>query len=74
MLAHYEVGRISIAPGAVLVTGFGTSWLTYLRPGVQFAAGGTTAVVAEVLDVATLRLDSPWSGPALTNAPYRIDL
>lgn len=74
MLARYEVGQAAVENGSDIVTGYGTSWLTYITPGAALVIDGASATVAEVLEVGKLRITAPWTGASVGPIHYHIDL
>ena len=72
MINEYQVGRISIETDSDVVTGHGTSWLTYARAGDRIKLGEQVHLISDVLDVAHLKLTSAYTGPTLSQAQYLI--
>ncbi|PQZ50597.1 hypothetical protein CQ052_15275 [Ochrobactrum sp. MYb15] len=72
VLSDYTSGTITLANGSTAVTGTGTLFQTaQLKEGDTLQIQNLTAVIASVNSNTSLTLTEPWTGVALTNAPYR---
>lgn len=71
-LSDYMSGTISLANGAVTVTGTGTLFeVTRFREGDTLQIQNLTAVIASVDSDTQLTLAEPWTGATIVNGPYR---
>ncbi|TCQ79543.1 endosialidase-like protein [Ochrobactrum sp. BH3] len=72
VLSDITFGTINLAAGSTAVTGTGTLFQTaQLKEGDTLQIQNLTAVIASVNSNTSLTLTEPWTGVALTNAPYR---
>ncbi len=71
----YSTGTASINANETIVTGQGTTWLTYgLQAGDIFWAGGVSCRIASVDSNTQLTLAFPWPGATRTAASYEVRL
>lgn len=74
MISEYQVGVAFVQQGSALVSGAGTSWLTYVKAGDQIEIAGSIYPIAEVIDVSTLRLVADYPGSTAAGTAYRIHI
>lgn len=71
----YSTGTASINANETIVTGQGTTWLTYgLQAGDIYWAGGLSCRIASVDSNTQLTLAFPWPGATRTAASYEVRL
>lgn len=72
MLTRYEAGQISLVSGSNTVTGFGTSWLTYVKPGDILNTPAGEFAIQAILSVFELQLSTPYTGDSADRISYHI--
>ena len=74
MSAYYDNGTASFATGSPSVTGTGTNWSTFVKPGALIWDGSNPEpyFVESVDSQTALTLDRNWAGANITNGAYRI--
>jgi len=74
MLRRYERGKASVSFGNVTVTGFDTSWLTYVSAGDILHVGETEAIIQSIEKINSLTLAETWVGDTVTDGAYWVEI
>jgi hypothetical protein len=69
----HRAGRISVVNGSAIVTGYGTRWLNYIKPGDVFMLDSLLISIASVDDHDQLTLSGSWQGDTRSMVKYCID-
>lgn len=69
----HRAGRANVTNGSAIVTGSGTRWLNYIKPGDVFMYESLMVTIASVDDHHQLTLSQPWAGDTEDLIKYQID-
>ena len=65
---YYQVGTISLTQGQTAITGSGTAFDVYVKPGDILIAGGSAAAILSVNSATSLTLGENWAGDTLSGS------
>lgn len=74
MLREYRRGAANISFGSDIVTGFDTSWLTYVQAGDVLHVGDESMIISAITSHASLVLTETWAGVSGNGLEYRIEI
>ena len=69
----HRAGRVSVVNGSAIVTGYGTRWLNYIKPGDVFMLDSLLISIASIDDHDQLTLSGNWAGESRSMVKYSID-
>jgi hypothetical protein len=72
-MTTHRAGRANVTNGSAIVTGSGTRWLNYIKPGDVFMYDALMITIASVDDHHQLTLSQPWAGDTEDLIKYQID-
>lgn len=74
MLREYRRGAANISFGSDIVTGFDTSWLTYVQAGDVLHVGDESMIISDITSHTSLVLTETWAGTSGNGLGYRIEI